>query len=227
MYFNDEPFNLTLIHGMVPSTWPPYALRKFASFLAKLLKSSLRQGRFVLRIFCFLLRRLGSIVHFDHGTHSTKKHREEICTSSSPVIRLPATDDDQPGEQRCRTLAVPVDTSSPQHQMYLMSALRRSSGYSLSAVNTSVGHQALSAGSGGPLSLPEPSIPIPEPHPGELTPNIPVQEPQPGQLIPATPVQEPQPGQLIPATPVQEPYPSELITIIPTDVKRYERHVRM
>lgn len=166
---------------MVPSAWPSDALRKFASVLAQLFKSSLRPGRFVLRIFNFLLCRLGSIrVHFDRRTYSSEKPHEEfqpkIRASAVPVIQLPATDDDQPGEQRFHSLAVPMDISSPQYAT--------SSHSNPSAIDTATGGghplEAPNASSGQPLSFPEPI-----------------------------------------------PRSSELIPIIPTDVKRYERNIKM
>ncbi|KAG2141075.1 hypothetical protein DEU56DRAFT_797140 [Suillus clintonianus] len=106
------------------ATFSSDVLRKLARFFAQLFKSPLRRACYILRVFYALLRRLGSIrVRFDPGTYSLGNFYEElhptICASGLPAIHMPATGDNQPGDRSPRTLAVSVDIASPQHPLYL------------------------------------------------------------------------------------------------------------
>ncbi|KAG1902664.1 uncharacterized protein F5891DRAFT_146612 [Suillus fuscotomentosus] len=99
-------------------------LRKFARFVALLLKSSLRRACYTLRIFYALLRRLGHMcIRLGHDTSSTRRLQEElrpaICSSGLPTIHTLSTDVNQPGDRPHSTLAAPVDIASPQHPLYL------------------------------------------------------------------------------------------------------------
>ncbi|KAG1813837.1 uncharacterized protein BJ212DRAFT_376724 [Suillus subaureus] len=99
-------------------------LRKFARLFAQLLKSSLRRACYTLRIFYALLRRLGSMrVRFCNDTHFAGTLQEElrpaICGSGLPAIHLPPTDVNWPGGRPHRTLAVPADIAYPQHPLYM------------------------------------------------------------------------------------------------------------
>jgi hypothetical protein len=107
------------------ATFSSDILRKFARFVALLLKSSLRRACYTLRIFYALLRRLGHMhIRLGHDTSSTRRLQEglrpAICSSGLPTIHTLSTDVNQPGDLPRSTLAVPVDIASPQHPLYLM-----------------------------------------------------------------------------------------------------------
>jgi len=202
---------------MMPSTattWPSNSLRKFASFLMKLLKSSLHRGRFVLRFLCFLLRRFrSSCVYFDRCTHSVQKPREDlqhvaIHTSTSPTVQPdpPATDDDQPGEQRFHAFTGQTDVSLPEHPFHSDAPAR------FSAVSIWAGgdHQALN-----PDGRQSPGFPEPSERHHYLGPDITPRFPGPSVPIPA------------PLPEIQMLVMAELKPIIPTDVKRYDRDIKL
>ncbi|KAG2037534.1 hypothetical protein BDR03DRAFT_896685, partial [Suillus americanus] len=106
------------------ATFSSDVLRKFARFFAQLFKSSLRRACYTLRIFYALLRRLKSMrVRFGNDTCSAGTLQEElrpaICGSGLPAIRSPPTDLSQPGDRLHHTLAVPAYIAFPQHPLYL------------------------------------------------------------------------------------------------------------
>ena len=227
---------------MMPSTattWPSNFLRKLASFLVKLVKSSLHRGRFVLRFLCFLLRRLGSSrVYFDRCTHSAQKPREDlqhvaIHASTSPTVQPdpPTTDDDQPGEQRLHALTAQTNGSLPEHPLHLDTPAR------FSAVSIGAGgdHQALNPGSRQSPDFPEPSehrhysglgitprFPEPSEHRHYSGLGIIPRFPEPSVPVPSS-----LPGVQMPVMAVQHLRHGEPKPIIPTDVKRYERGIKL
>jgi hypothetical protein len=185
------------------ATFSSDVLRKFARLFAQLFKSSLRRTCYTLRIFCALLHRLGSMrAHFNHDTCSAGTFQEElrpaICTSGLPAIHIPPTDVNQPGDQPRHTLAVPVYTSSPQDSLYLMPPSHLGSRDSF---NTGIvdGVRVLNANidSGQPRVFLEMSTSTDNP-----------------QFI-------------FRAADSAPPERIALVSIIPTDVKRYDRKIRM
>ncbi|KAG0706666.1 hypothetical protein DFH29DRAFT_995792 [Suillus ampliporus] len=187
------------------ATFSSDVLRKFARFFAQLFKSSRRQACYILRIFYALLRRLGSIrVRFDHGTYSAGTLHEElrpaICASGLPTIHIPAPDDDQPSDRPLRTLAVPMDIASPQRTSSFPPRSYLSSKYNFSTGTVD----------------------------DDQVPNAIVSSEQPQIFLGmSTSAHESQfvfSGQTTDSV-LHESI--KLVSIIPTDVKRYDRKIRM
>ncbi|KAG1795383.1 uncharacterized protein HD556DRAFT_1472865 [Suillus plorans] len=107
------------------ATFSSNILRKFARFFALLLKSSLRRACYTLRIFYDMPYSLGRMcICLDHDTSSTRiglqeELRPAICSSGLPTTHTLPTDIHQPGDRPHSTLAVPVEIASPQHPLYL------------------------------------------------------------------------------------------------------------
>lgn len=187
------------------ATFSSDVLRKFARFFAQLFKSSLRRACYTLRIFYALLRRLGSIrVRFDHDTYSTGILQEElrpaICASGLPAIHTPPTDVDPPDDRPHRTLAVPVDIASPQHPLCPTppSPLSSKGNFSTGTVDNARAPNANV--DGGP-----PQIFI----------EVNTSTDQPQFVFSGH------------AADFVRPEHIALVSIIPTDVKRYNRNIRM
>lgn len=175
-------------------------LRKFARFFAQLFKSLLRRACYTSRIFYALLRRLGSM-RFDRDTYSAGTPQEElrpaIYASGLPAIHKPPTDVNQLGDRPHRTLAVPVDIASPPHPLYLTSPSHHSCRDSFS---TGTVHDV-------------------------RVPNASVDSGQPQIFLDmSTSTDGPQ---FVFSDHSASPKRIPLISIIPTDVKRYDRNIRM
>jgi hypothetical protein len=180
-------------------------LRKFARFIAQLFKSSLRRTCYTLRIFYALLHRLGSMrVHFDHDTRSARTLQEElrpaICASSLPAIHIPPIDLNQPGNRPRHTLAVPVYIASPQDPLYFTPPSHLSSRDNFST-GTVDDVRVLNAD----VDSGQPRV--------SLEMNTLTSEPQ---FIFSGHAADSAPPDCIP-----------LVSIIPTDVKRYDRKIKM
>jgi len=175
-------------------------LRKFARFFAQLFKSLLRRACYTSRIFYALLRRLGSM-RFDRDTYSAGTPQEElrpaIYASGLPAIHMPPTDVNQLGDRPHRTLAVPVDIASPPHPLYLTSPSHLSC------------RDSFSTGTVHDVRIPNASVDSGQPQ---------------IFLDMSTSTDEPQ---FVFSDHSASPKRIPLISIIPTDVKRYDRNIRM
>ncbi|KAG1763251.1 hypothetical protein EDD22DRAFT_822527 [Suillus occidentalis] len=180
-------------------------LRNFARFIAQLFKSSLRRTCYTLQIFYALLHRLGSMrVHFGRDTYSARALQEElrpaICASSLPAIHIPPIDVNQLGDRPRHTLAVPVYIASPQDPLYFTppSHLGSRDNFSTGTVeDVRVLNADVDSG--------QPRV--------SLEMNTLTSEPQ---FIFSGHAADSAPPDCIP-----------LVSIIPTDVKRYDRKIKM
>ncbi|KAG1871582.1 hypothetical protein F4604DRAFT_1768819 [Suillus subluteus] len=180
------------------ATFSSDVLRKFARFFAQLFKFSLRRACYTLRIFHALLRRLKSMrVRFGNDIYSAGTLQEELrpamCRSGLPVIHLPPTDVNQPGNRPHRTLAVPTDIASLQHPLYLTPPSHLSSS------------DSFSTGTVSEVRVPNANVESGQPR-VSLEMNTPTYEPQ---FV------------------FSGHEPITLRSIIPTDVKRYDRKIKM
>lgn len=143
-------------------------------------------------------------VHFDHDTRSARTLQEElrpaICASSLPAIHIPPIAVNQPGNQPRHTLAVPVYIASPQDPLYFTPPSHLSSRDNFST-GTVDDVRVLNADvdSGQPRVFLEMSTSTHKP-----------------QFIFSGHAADSAPPECIP-----------LVSIIPTDVKRYDRKIKM